>query len=131
MNKDDLHRKVDDTVNNIIKNFGNFIENVRFNDTQLLEETNNLELATSVDQIGTKLSDLLKIVNEMKIEYLKKPEYVSKKADENNKIISEELKKANNKILILQENFNYTSSLLKEWKSSKYYRYAQSYNKIN
>jgi hypothetical protein len=130
MNKDELHRKVDESINSIIKNIGNVVDNMKFNDTQLLEETNNLELTTSVDQIDLRLTDLLKIVNEMKVEHLKKQEYQPRKAEEINKAISEEIKKINSKITILQENYNYTSMLLREWKSTKFYKYAQNY-KLN
>jgi hypothetical protein len=127
MNKDELHRKVDESITSIIKNIGNVVENMKFNDTQLLEETNNLELSTSVDQIDLRLIDLLKIVNEMKVEHLRKKEYFPDRAEKISKTVSDDIKKIGSKIIILQENYNYTSMLLKEWKSSKFYKYAQSY----
>ena len=129
--KEEIHKKIDNTMASIVKNMENTFESINFNDNQLLEETNNLELLVSCEAISNNLEDLLKIVYDMKVDFLKKNEYKSQQKKELQKELQNLLllpNGINSKINVLQENYNFINSLLREMKNNKYYKYSLNFN---
>jgi hypothetical protein len=129
MNKENINNLVDESVNGILKSLGTIFDNIKFNsESQLLEETNNLELSTSLELINDRLIDLLKVVNNMKVDYLKKSEYQLRRNDEVEKTQKIKLNMTFEKINQMQENFNYSSQIIKDWKMRPYYKYSLNFN---
>lgn len=126
VNKEDIHKKIDDTFNNLIKQFDNICEKIKFNNTQTIEETNNLEVLTSTEAIGLRLNDLIKIINDMKVEHLKASESDNKYKKTKNEIglLQQEICK---KIAQLQEIYNISNTFIKECKQNKFYKYSLNY----
>jgi hypothetical protein len=126
--KDELHKKVDDDITHIIKHLSNIFDNIKFNDTQFIEETNNLELQSSCESIINRMEDMLGMVYELKADYLKKTEYdlsSKKELQAQHKNIMKDLGK---NMAVLQENYNHISSTIRDMKSNKYYKYSLNYN---
>jgi hypothetical protein len=127
--KDEINKKIDDSFYSILKNLGVLFESVKFNDTQLLEEANNLDILSSTETISNRLSDLVKIVYEMKVDYMKRNEYDQNKRKEVRKKIESSITQTiNPKLTQLQDLFNHTNSLIKESRHNKYYKYSFNYN---
>ena len=128
LKREETHKKIDDTFNIIIKNIGNIFEKIKFNDVQVVEETNNLEIITSIESISARLNDLEKVVYDMKVEYLKKSDYDNKTRKNNSSDLYKSLVDYNKKLLQLQEIYNFIITTLKENKHNKFYRYSLNYN---
>ena len=128
LKKDELHKKIDDTFSNIIKNVDNIFDKIKFNETQLIEETSNLEILTSTESFASKLNDLVKVVYEMKVEYLKKSEYDYPSRKNNSYDLNKNVAEFIKKMIQLQEMYNFINSILKENKQNKYYKYSLNYD---
>jgi hypothetical protein len=126
--REETHKKIDDTFNSIIKNIGNIFEKIKFNDVQVVEETNNLEIITSIESISARLNDLEKVVYDMKVEYLKKSDYDNKTRKNNSSDLYKSHVEYNKKLLQLQEIYNFIITTLKENKLNKFYRYSLNFN---
>jgi hypothetical protein len=128
LKREEIHRKIDNTVSSIVKNMENTFESINFNDNQILEESNNLELFVSNEAISNNLEELLKIVYDMKVDFLKKNEFKASLKKDLQKEIGGMMQANNTKIYILQENYNFINSLLREMKNNKYYKYSLNFN---
>jgi hypothetical protein len=128
LKREETHKKIDDTFNLMIKNMGNIFEKIKFNDVQVVEETNNLEIITSVDSISARLNDLVNVVYDMKLEHLKKTEYDNMLKKKNSNDLYKINGDLNKKIIQLQEFHNFINTNLKENKQNKFYRYSMNYN---
>jgi hypothetical protein len=128
LKREETHKKIDDTFNLMIKHMGNIFEKLKFNDVQVVEETNNLEILTSVDSISARLNDLVNVVYDMKLEHLKKTEYDNMLKKKNNSDLYRITAEFNKKLIQLQEIHNFINTSLKENKQNKFYRYSMNYN---
>ncbi len=126
--KEEIHKKVDDSVTNIIKHMGNIFDKMKFNDEQILEDTNNLEILSSTEAIANKLDELSKIVCEIKVDYLKKTEFEYMAKKQKQKDIYGLTNFINVRLNQLIENHNYVNSLLRENKMHKYYKYSLNFS---
>jgi hypothetical protein len=126
--KDDLHKKIDDNITNILKHLGNIFEAVKFNEHQYIEDSNNLELATNSEGITHRLNELLKVIYDMKADCLKRSEYNQLQRKEQTETMKGMIKDLNIRFNMLQENYNYINIIIKEMKLSKFYRYSLNYN---
>ena len=124
LKKDEIHKKIDDNINNIVKHMGNIFESIRFNDQQLIEEANSLEVLSSTESVAQRLQELVRIVYDIKVDFLKKNENKKKI----NKDASNLAGMINNKVIQLQECYNFINSQLKEMKNNKYYKYSLNFN---
>ena len=68
--KNDLHKSIDNSFNNILKSLEFIFKAMKYND-KIIEETNDLEIASSTSNISNELSSLLKLVNDMKVKFIK------------------------------------------------------------
>lgn len=128
LKREETHKKIDDTFNLMIKNMGNIFEKIKFNDIQVVEETNNLEIITSVDSISARLNDLVNVVYDMKLEHLKKTDYDNMLKKKNSNDLYKINGDLNKKLIQLQEFHNFINTNLKENKQNKFYRYSMNYN---
>ena len=128
LKREETHKKIYDTFNLMIKNMGNIFEKIKFNDVQVVEETNNLEILTSVDSISARLNDLVNVVYDMKLEHLKKTEYDNMLKKKNSADLYKINGDFNKKLIQLQEFHNFINTNLKENKQNKFYRYSMNYN---
>jgi hypothetical protein len=128
LKREETHKKIDDTFNLMIKHMGNIFEKLKFNDVQVVEETNNLEILTSVDSISARLNDLVNVVYDMKLEHLKKTEYDNMLKKKNSSDLYRITGEFNKKLIQLQEIHNFINTSLKENKQNKFYRYSMNYN---
>jgi hypothetical protein len=126
--RDEIHKKIDDNFNIILKNMSTVFENIKFNDIHFVEETNNLEILTSTESISARLYDLAKIVNDMKVEHVKKNEFIHQSRKNLQKDIHKVSSEINSKVFQLQENYNFINTLLKENKHTKYYKYSVNFD---
>lgn len=127
LKKDEIHKKIDDCFSLMIKSMGTIFESTKFNETQVVEETNNLEVLTATESIANKMQDLSKIVNDMKVEHLKKNEYDYQLRKKYQKDIPKLSQEITAKVMQLQENYNFINTLLKENKHTKFYKYSLNY----
>ncbi len=124
--KEETHKKIDDTFNHIVKFMGNIFEKIKFNDVQILEETNNLEILTSTEALSNRLEEMNKIVNELKVEFLKKSSSDYEKKKERQMELDESMAEVAKKMLELQNLNDYSSNIIKDWKQTKFYKFAIS-----
>ena len=127
LKKDEIHKKVDDSVINVIKHMENIFDKIKFNDEKIIEDTNNLEIFSSTEAIANKLQDLLKIVCEMKVDYLKKTEFDNTIKKQKQKEIGGISNFINVRLNQLIESHNYVNCLLRENKLNKYYKYSLNF----
>lgn len=125
--KDDIHKKVDDSVINIVKHMGNIFEKIKFNQEQLVEDTNNLEIISSTETIANKLQELSNIVCEMKVDYLKKTEFENLAKKQKQKDIMGLSNFINVRLNQLIENHNFLNTLIRDNKMHKYYKYSLNF----
>jgi len=126
--KHQINIDIDSSTNSIIKHINIIFESIKFNENQELEETNNLQILSSIEMIGDKMNNLLKINNLMKADLLKKSEFnheIKKEIDKSN---SDNISTYYKRIELLQDLHNNMSSALKDFKSRKNYLYSMSYN---
>jgi hypothetical protein len=128
LKKDEIHKKIDNSFNNIFKNLETIFECSKFNDVQFIEETNNLEILSSTESISDNLKDLLQIVYDMKVHYLKKIDYDGKSKKELINNITKCKATIHEKMSLLQEIYNFTNNVIKENKHSRIYKYSLNYN---
>jgi hypothetical protein len=126
LKKDEIHKKIDDSFSNILKSMGIIFDTVKLNEE--IEETNNLEILTATESISSRLNELVRIVYDLKVEYLKKNEYDYNAKKRYQSDITKNSKEIGSKMNQLQENYNHINSLLKENKLNKYYKYSLNYN---
>lgn len=127
MKKDEIHKKVDDSVTNIVKHMGNIFDKIKFNEEQIVEDTNNLEILSSTEAIADKLDELSKMVCEMKVDYLKKTEFENMAKKQKQRDINGLTNFINIRLNQLIENHNFVNSLIRENKMHKYYKYSLNY----
>lgn len=118
--KNDLHKSIDNSFNNILKSLEFIFKAMKYND-KIIEETNDLEIASSTSNISNELSSLLKLVNDMKVKLIKTYE-VKKNKRERQKEIENKIHYYMQCLQILQELHNKISNHLKDWKLNKSYK---------
>jgi hypothetical protein len=128
MHKDELHRRVDDSITNIVKNIGNIFDKIKFNEVQIVEETNNLELLSSMEAISNRLKEMSTILVEMKSDHLKFVEYENTYKKNKQKDIVALTNFINQRLTQLQESYNQVNYLLRENKTNKFYKYSLNYS---
>lgn len=126
--KHQINLDIDETISSILKHMMVIFESIKFNESQELEETNNLLVLSSTEMVCNKINNLMKIVNLMKADYLKKSEYNYDEEKKNHKQNSLHLGSINKKIEDLQEIHNNISHTIKELKNKKTYSYSLNYN---
>lgn len=124
--KNEIHKRVDDIFNHITKYMGNIFEKIKFNDDTIIEDTNSLEILTSSEAICNRFEDLSNIVNEMKIQFLKKRTYDLEQRKELKKRLDIYMNELSIKVLELQNVHDNYSNILKDWKNNKIYKTAVS-----
>ena len=85
--KNDLHKSIDNSFNNILKSLEFIFKAMKYND-KIIEETNDLEIASSTSNISNELSSLLKLVNDMKVKFIKTYEIKKNKRERQKEIES-------------------------------------------
>ena len=68
--KNDLHKSIDNSFNNILKSLEFIFKAMNYNEEQIIEEPNDLEIASSSSNISNEISSLLKTVNDMKVKII-------------------------------------------------------------
>lgn len=123
----ETHNKIDKVFKTLTKDIGNILENIKFNETHLEEETNILEVSTSMESMSQRFTELVTIVNKMKMEVLKKRDFNYSEMEINKKTIIEEVEELKIRLVNLQEVQITVGNLLREFKMKPYYNYALNY----
>lgn len=119
--KNDLHKSIDNSFNNILKSLEFIFKAMNYNEEQIIEEPNDLEIASSSSNISNEISSLLKTVNDMKVKIIKTYE-IKQNQKEKRKAMYQKNSTINEKITLLQELHNTTANTIKEWKLKQSYQ---------
>jgi len=128
LKKDEIHKKIDDSFNIILKGMDSIFNKIKFNEEQIVEDANNLEILTSTDLISSNLIELVNLVNDMKVELLKKNDYNYNTKKQITNEVNKSISDIKNKLLLLQENYNYIVLHAKECKSNKFFKQSLTYD---
>jgi hypothetical protein len=113
--RNDLHNSIDNSFNKILKNLDFIFQSMTFNTHQQLEDTNDLEIASSMSNISSEIHSLLKIINSLKVKHIKTFELHNEHNEEEFKRnFTEKLRK-------LDEISKKISLSVKKWKEEKDY----------
>lgn len=111
--KNDLHNSIENSFNKILKNLDFIFQSMTFNTHQQLEDTHDLEIASSMSNISNEIHSLLKIINSLKVKYIKTFELHQ---GPNDKEVKRNVTDKLTKLDDISKNISYS---IKKWKEEK------------